>query len=74
MPDIAGGRDGIRTHDLRLRRPTLYPAELPALWCGMFEFGDNSRFLLIQLLQNPHLVKSVIKYPSFPVFIGKWSM
>ena len=25
-----GGRDGIRTHDLWLRRPTLYPAELPA--------------------------------------------
>ena len=28
---ITGGRGGIRTRDLRLRRPTLYPAELPAL-------------------------------------------
>ena len=27
--DLIGGRGGIRTHDLRLRRPTLYPAELP---------------------------------------------
>ena len=27
---LYGGRDGIRTHDLWLRRPTLYPAELPA--------------------------------------------
>jgi hypothetical protein len=25
-----GGRGGIRTRDLWLRRPTLYPAELPA--------------------------------------------
>ncbi len=30
--DYTGGRGGIRTHDLRLRRPTLYPAELPAHW------------------------------------------
>ena len=28
---LLGGRRGIRTHDLRLRRPTLYPAELAAL-------------------------------------------
>lgn len=27
---LLGGRGGIRTRDLRLRRPTLYPAELPA--------------------------------------------
>ena len=27
---FTGGRGGIRTRDLRLRRPTLYPAELPA--------------------------------------------
>ena len=27
---FSGGRGGIRTRDLRLRRPTLYPAELPA--------------------------------------------
>ena len=26
-----GGRSGDRTHDLWLRRPTLYPTELPAL-------------------------------------------
>ena len=30
--EITGGRGGIRTRDLRLRRPTLYPAELPAQW------------------------------------------
>ena len=29
---FSGRRGGIRTRDLRLRRPTLYPAELPALW------------------------------------------
>ncbi len=28
---IVGGRDGIRTHDPWLRRPVLYPTELPAL-------------------------------------------
>jgi hypothetical protein len=27
---IIGGRHGIRTHDPRLRRPVLYPAELTA--------------------------------------------
>src|SRR5579864_3693575 len=27
---VGGARGGIRTHDLRLRRPTLYPAELLA--------------------------------------------
>ena len=27
---VVGRRGGIRTRDLRLRRPTLYPAELPA--------------------------------------------
>ena len=30
-----GRRDAIRTHDLWLRRPTLYPAELPALFVVM---------------------------------------
>ena len=30
-PIIHGRRGGIRTRDLRLRRPTLYPAELLAL-------------------------------------------
>ncbi len=30
---LLGGRGGIRTRDLRLRRPTLYPAELPARFC-----------------------------------------
>ena len=31
VPEITGGRGGIRTRGLWLRRPTLYPAELPAL-------------------------------------------
>ena len=29
MANIVGERGGIRTRDLWLRRPTLYPAELP---------------------------------------------
>ena len=31
---ITGGRGGIRTRGLWLRRPTLYPAELPAHFAG----------------------------------------
>ncbi len=31
VPYITGGRGGIRTRDPWLRRPVLYPAELPAL-------------------------------------------
>lgn len=30
MANKNGGRSGNRTHDLWLRRPTLYPSELPA--------------------------------------------
>ena len=28
LPDIANGAGGTRTHDLRFRKPSLYPAEL----------------------------------------------
>ena len=40
-----GGRGGIRTRDLRLRRPTLYPAELPARYVEdhlYHIFGDTT--------------------------------
>gem|GEM_PF-4559528 len=30
VPERSGARGGGRTHNLRLRRPTLYPIELPA--------------------------------------------
>lgn len=44
IQDKPGGRGGIRTHDLWLRRPTLYPAELPARselkrGCATFQQG-----------------------------------
>ena len=41
---IVGGRGGIRTRDLRLRRPTLYPAELPV------PMVDTGRGLLLPTL------------------------
>ena len=40
---IIGRRGGIRTRDLRLRRPTLYPAELLAHidFAGFFDHGSQ---------------------------------
>ena len=38
----SGERSGIRTHDLWLRRPTLYPAELPAHACNESNEGTLS--------------------------------
>ncbi len=47
LPQGHGGRGGIRTHDLWLRRPTLYPTELRALSPKILNAGDHlsTRFL-----------------------------
>lgn len=64
---ISGGRGGIRTRDLRLRRPTLYPAELPAQSIFKIAFATN--------LQTPSMVglyKEVLYIPVTPAY-GKKS-
>ena len=54
------GAGGIRTHDLRFRKPSLYPAELQPHWnelClrGIMDFesrrGDRNRYLFAKCIQ-----------------------
>jgi hypothetical protein len=55
--DISGGRSGIRTRGLWLRRPTLYPSELIAL-CDLGQAG---------IITARYALEVVVKYPEPPV-------
>jgi hypothetical protein len=54
---VCGERSGIRTRDLWLRRPTLYPSELIA----RIEVGHTG------IIAARHTLKVIIKYPDSPI-------
>jgi hypothetical protein len=55
LSDNFGAPGGSRTHDLWLRRPTLYPAELQAHFkCGIRNAEFGSRFVFHSAIYIPH--------------------
>src|SRR2546425_5048993 len=66
---------GIRTHDLRLRRPTLYPAELLAQTAGRVD-GETGRRVRAALTCPPgtaRRLESASRLPTHSPFSrGEW--
>ena len=58
----SGARGGDRTHNLRLRRPSLYPIELPAQFIHLKKFLQTSRWELI----SPLRVRSLLPFRKMP--------